>query len=529
MIYITGHQKPDSDSIVSAIAYSYLKKQLGYDTLACRLGPLSKESEYLLNRFDFPLPYLLEDARSTLSEIDILPPSYIDETATLFEALQAMKSLEQPFIAVCDPSKNITGMITRNDIANLGVEDTADGIELLKNVDLFDIQKTLNGKLIYACPMHLNGKVSIVALSRHEAARYAVQNRIVIVSDDPLAQKELIKKGAGLLVLVWCDTVEEDVLNLAKQYQCPILLSGHGSMNTSRYLYFSIKVSALMSKELIHFDKEEYVEDVIKRVSRYRYRSYPILFENQLYGYLQTEKILHYQNRSIILVDHNEFSQSVKNIEKAHILEVIDHHRINDFTSKSPIYFRNETVGSTCTIVASMFFEHSIPIPRKLAGLLLSGIISDTLNFQSPTTTKKDLELAHTLSLLAHENIENLAYDIFFSNDVSSKNINDLMQEDLKHFQVGPYQVVIAQSIVPEFSLLPVDLEQLQSQMNQYVQRNGCDLYLLALTSILENGSNLYASGPLASLISLETFQPNMLSRKKQILPLISAKIAELL
>ena len=531
-IYITGHKNPDSDSIVASIAYAYLKNELGEEAIPCRLGSISQETEYLLNRFDFPTPQLLEDARCTLGEIELLPATQISQDATLFEALQTMKQAKQPFLAVHDQNHKIIGMITRNVIANLGVEDTAYGIEMLQHTKPSDLVKTLNGKEIYIPEhLHLNGKVSIVALSSHRALRYQVQERMVIVSDDPIAQKELIEKGAGMLILVWCDSIEDDVLEAAKQHECAIILSGHGSMNTSRYLYFSLPVSALMSTKLITFERSEYVEDVIRKMSRYRYRSYPIVFEEQLCGYLEAGKMLYPPTKNMILVDHNEFSQSVKNIEKASVLEVIDHHRIHDFTSTRPVYFRNETVGSTCTIVTSLFFEHNIPIPRQLAGLLLGAMISDTLNFQSPTTTQKDIDLAQRLANLAHETIDELAYDIFFSNDLSQKDINDFLQEDMKHFEITNYQVAIAQSIIPQSSLLSIQEQELKEKMEAYTKRSGIDLYVFALTSILENGTYFYISGPLAQQLQQNLdqthFFPNILSRKKQIVPLITNWIQE--
>lgn len=347
-------------------------------------------------------------------------------------------------------------------------------------------------------------------------------------SDRP---KRTDRKRRRMLILVWCDSIEKDVLEAAKQHECAIILSGHGSMNTSRYLYFSLPVSALMSTKLITFERSEYVEDVIRKMSRYRYRSYPIVFEEQLCGYLEAGKMLYPPTKNMILVDHNEFSQSVKNIEKASVLEVIDHHRIHDFTSTRPVYFRNETVGSTCTIVTSLFFEHNIPIPRQLAGLLLGAMISDTLNFQSPTTTQKDIDLAQRLANLAHETIDELAYDIFFSNDLSQKDINDFLQEDMKHFEITNYQVAIAQSIIPQSSLLSIQEQELKEKMEAYTKRSGIDLYVFALTSILENGTYFYISGPLAQQLQQNLdqthFFPNILSRKKQIVPLITNWIQE--
>lgn len=530
-VYITGHQNPDSDSIIAAISYTYLKNSQNIEAKACRLGSLNPETKYLLERFGFESPEFLEDARWHLEEIHLNAPHYIYEDETVFDTLLKMRRLQQPYFAVVNEDKKVIGMITRNDLATVAVEDTATGIELLKHAKLEDIRKTINGTYIHQeKDMHINGKVSIVALSKNGAQNYQVEDRIVIVSDDEKAQIQLIEKGAGLLIVVWSEGVSETVIEKAKEYHCPIILSGHGSMNTSRYLYFAIPVSFLMSKNPITFLKEDYLEDAAKIMTKHRYRAYPVLEEGQLYGYVSADHIIASQPRKLILLDHNEFSQSVKNIEKAEVVEVIDHHRINDFSSRMPIYFRNETIGSSCALVASMFFEQGVPLPRKLAGLLLSGMISDTLAFKSPTTTPKDLYLAGELERLSHENIEDLSYDIFSVNDLKKKDLSLAILEDLKPYKISNSKVEIAQIIVPDFEKAKESLETLITKIEDYSKHCRADLYVLALTCIKENGTYFFAGGNLYSQMNTEEissrdnlyFHENILSRKKQIVPLIT-------
>ena len=243
-VYVCGQRHPDTDSIVSAIAYSYLKQRQGEYAIACRLGPVNQETKYLLNRVDFDEPVALEDARIRLNEIDLEKPIAVYEDETIFETLDKMKYYQQPYVCVVDHHNKVKGIVTRNDLADIGLGDTALGIDLLKNASLSNICKTLQGKIIVDDEqMHLNGKVSIVALSQRLSADYEVRDRIVIIGDDPVSQKHLIQKGAGLLVVVWAKEIQEDVIELAKEYHCPILISGYGSMNTSRYLFFSPSIS----------------------------------------------------------------------------------------------------------------------------------------------------------------------------------------------------------------------------------------------------------------------------------------------
>lgn len=532
-VYVCGHRHPDTDSIVSAIAYSYLKQRQGEYAIACRLGPVNQETKYLLNRFDFDEPVALEDARIRLNEIDLEKPIAVYEDETIFETLDKMKYYQQPYVCVVDHHNKVKGMVTRNDLADIGLGDTALGIDLLKNASLSNICKTLQGKIIVDDEqMHLNGKVSIVALSQRLSADYEVRDRIVIIGDDPVSQKHLIQKGAGLLVVVWAKEIQEDVIELAKEYHCPILISGYGSMNTSRYLFFSPSISSVMKENVMCFYEDEYLEDVAKKMVRKRYRAYPVIDkENYLVGYILKDHAMNHQNKTLILVDHNEFSQSVKNIEKACVKEVIDHHRVYDFYSSEPIFFRNEIVGSSATIITSMFMEQEIEIPKNLAGLLLGAIISDTLNFQSPTTTAKDIRIAEKLEAIAQLNMDEFAYDILFMNsNIESKNISDFLKEDVKSFDIEGYRVIIAQVVIPSCDCMKTMHEAIQEELVHYARKKGCDLVSLVLTSVTDNGSYFYNEGKISQWVDQELeiehgypkFLENIVSRKKQIVPMIT-------
>lgn len=529
-IYITGHRHPDTDSIVSSIAYAQLKRYQGINAIPCRLGELNDETKYLLNRFKFDEPAELKDARLTLKEIDLIEPNSVLAHATLFETLQLMQEYDQPYMAVMD-NNQLVGMITRNDIGHIGLGDTALGIDLLKQTSLDNICKTLDGKIIYEDKqMHLNGKVSLIALATSKTENYDVENRIVIIGDDSESQLKLIQKGAGLLIVVWAKTIAYEVIEAAKKYHCPIIISGYGGMNTSRYLYFSPSVSSLMKTKLITFYDYEYVEDVFRKMQKTRIRSFPVVNKNkELLGYVLKSQVMNAERKKIIMVDHNEFTQSVPNIEKGEVLEVVDHHRIYDFYSSKPIAFRNEIIGSTSTIIASMFLERHIALSKNLAGLLLSAMISDTLNFQSPTSTERDLEIAFQLEEISGLNSEDLAYDMFFiGSDITNKSVIDFLNGDVKVFEINSFKVMIAQVIVPSIdSITHRDI--IQEELDKNMHKNGYDLGVLAFTSVTENGSLFYLSGPLSNVVKdamhiydESLFAPNVVSRKKQIVPMMT-------
>ncbi|MBQ1809866.1 MAG: DHH family phosphoesterase, partial [Erysipelotrichaceae bacterium] len=356
-VYITGHQHPDTDATVAAIAYSFFKRTQGVPAVACRLGELNSETKYLLERFHFDEPLLLEDARKKLNEIKIDGPLSTRPDTSVFDTLKLMQDTDQPYIGIVDENNLLLGMVSKSDLVNVGLGDTALGIDLLRQTSVKGIAHTISGKVVYDDKkVHINGKVSIIAITQSRLANYDITDRIVICGDDADAQKELIEKGAGMLIIVWAKTINKDVIALARKKHCPIIISGHGSMNTSRYLYFAPPVKLVMNTKLVTFNENELAEDVKKKIQQYRFRAFPVVDnDGHLIGYVSHTHLMNYKNKKIILVDHNEFSQSVRAVEKAQLLEVLDHHRINDFATNQPVTFRNEIVGSTATIISKIF------------------------------------------------------------------------------------------------------------------------------------------------------------------------------
>ncbi|PWL66447.1 MAG: putative manganese-dependent inorganic diphosphatase [Amedibacillus dolichus] len=536
-IYITGHRHPDSDSIVSAIAYTELKKRKGFDAVACRLGALNPETKYLLERFGFDEPMLFEDARSTLAEIALDPPITITSTTTIQEALEIMKTQNKQSLAIVNSKNKLMGMVTKSDLAEIGLSDTAVSISLLKETPTDYIAKTISGEVLYDDDeRHFNGKVSVIAIAESRLKNYDLKDRLVIVGNDTDAQLAAIRKHAGILMVVWCDTIEPEVYELAQQMHCPIIKSGHGTMNTTRYLYFSPPVRLIMKTDLISFNINEFVEEVGMKMLKSRYRSYPVVDdENRFVGYVSRFHVLNQHNKKVILVDHNEFSQSVKSIEKADLLEIVDHHRISDIVTSRPIAFRNEIIGSTAAIIASIYFENQMEMPKRLAGLLLGAIISDTLKFKSPTTTEKDRGIAKVLAELADLDIDAFAKEMFkLTSNISNRAVKDLIRQDIKKFEIDGKKVMIAQVIAYQVEDAKEIEMELEKEMKSYVKGKGLDLLVMAFTSILENGSVFYAAGKLDYVVAEafpnkegeeHSFQADILSRKNQFVPLLSRAI----
>jgi manganese-dependent inorganic pyrophosphatase len=291
-----------------------------------------------------------------------------------------------------------------------------------------------------------------------------------------------------------------------------------------------------MATKIVKFYANELAEDVGVKMMRTRYHAYPIVDENdKIVGCASRYHIMNSRNKKIILVDHNEFSQSVRAIDKAEVLEVIDHHRINDFSTKRPVAFRNEIIGSTATIVATMFRENQIPIPQNLAGLLLGAILSDTLKFQSPTTTEKDRRTANILAAVADLDIDEFAADMFsVGADIKGKSISELLNQDIKYFEIESCKTMVSQVIISTFTALEGKEDEIQQVLDDFTKKKNLDLCLMVFTSILDNGSIVFRSGEKSDW-ALEAFpdrenethslQQGILSRKSQIVPILTGTI----
>lgn len=543
-IYVTGHRHPDTDSIASAIAYSFYKRAMGQRSIACRLGSLNAESKYLLDRFGFDEPMLLMDARVRMDEIKLDPVTSIGQDATILEAIEHMQNEGRTYCGVVDGENCLVGLVTRNDIGAVGLGDTEASADMLSHTSVENIAKAIDGEIVCSCDgckLHLNGKVSFIAQTADQSLeRYDIRDRIVIIGNDEGAQKQVIQNGAGMLIVVWATEISAEVAALAKKSGCPIIISGHGGMNTSRYLYCAPPVSLIMTPKasLVTFKGNELAEDVAAKMLKSRFHVYPVVdSEVHLIGFASRYHIMNCENKQIIMVDHNEFSQSVRAIEKARVLEVIDHHRINDFSSLRPVSFRNEIVGSASTIIATIFRENQIPIPENLAGLLLGAILSDTMDFLSPTTTEKDRKTAAILAALADVDIEEFAKEMFtVTANTEGKTPSEMINQDVKVYDLHGCKSSISQIVVPSAKSLPFEESAIQQDLETYAGKKQFDLAVAVFTSILDNGSVVYAAGNRAAWAieafpnaegEEHTFQPELLSRKQQILPRISEVVAQ--
>ena len=536
-IYVTGHINPHADSVAAAIAYAAFKKEQGFDAIPCVLGKINKESQYLLDRFGFEKPTLLETAQVRLDEVDLASPCAITPETTIFETVHMMEKEKRDGFAVVDDERRVIGWVSKSDLANISLSDTSNAHNMIRNTPTEYLAKTINGKILYDDEnRHLNGKVSILTMTNKENLEdYDVTDRIVITGGNKKALKILIEKGVGMLIIIWEKGLDESILKMAREHHCPVILSGYGAMNTSRYLYFAPPIRMLMAKKPMKFFVHELAEDAGRKMARTQYRAFPVVDENdRLVGYLMRSHILNYNDKQLILVDHNEFSQSVKGIEKARVLEVIDHHRVTDFSTSRPVSFRNEIVGSTCTIIATIFRENQVPIEENLAGLLLGGLLSDTMNLQTPTTTDKDRQTANILAALAGLDLDVFTEELFSVTEDEGGSLEELMNRDIVFEDIMGIRLMITKVNVPQVEPYRDRADEMQQALDVLTKNKNADIGILSITSALENSSILFASGSKADWVfeafpdvegEAHSVQEGLVSRKMQMIPRLSVVI----
>lgn len=538
-VYVIGHKNPHADSVAAAIAYAAYKREQGIDAVPCVLGKINKESKYLLDRFGFEKPMLLETAQVRLDEVDLASPIAITPETTIFESVHLMEKEKREGFAVVDEEKKILGWVSKSDLANIALNDTKLLHGMLRDTPTEYIAKTISGSVIYDdAERHLNGKVSILTMTNKDNLEdYDVTDRIVITGSNKKAQKILIEKGAGMLIIIWEKKVDDSVIKLAEEHHCTIILSGYGAMNTSRYLFFAPPVRMMMTKKPMKFYVHELAEDAGRKMGRAQFRAFPVVDEEEhLIGYLMRHHILNYNDKQLILVDHNEFSQSVKGIEKARVLEVIDHHRVTDFSTSRPVSFRNEIVGSTCTIIATIFRENQVPIEENLAGLMLGGLLSDTMNLQTPTTTEKDVQTANILAALAGLDLDRFTEELFSVTEDEGGSLEELMNRDIVFEDVMGVRLMLTKVNVPQVEPYRDRAEDMQHTLDVLTKNKNADIGILSITSALENRSILFGAGDKANWLfeaypdpegEPHSIHEGLISRKMQILPSISSVISK--
>ncbi len=537
-IYITGHKNPDTDSICSALALAELKNKMGQDAEAIRLGELNKETEFVLNYFNIEKPRLKTSIKPQIRDIEMDSAYCVNPNLSLAAAMDLIQRHKNSSLPVVDDDENLIGIVSLSNIASSYMEVWDDTIIGRSGTSLDNILEVLKAEVIYlpenARPF--SGKMAIKAIKNKD---FIDSGDIVILGDDKNDQEASIKKEVSLLILTLSTKLDEKLLELAKKHRVSVISTGLSTFMVARILPQAVPVGYVMTKDdLVVFHKDDLIDDVRDKMAKSRFRSYPVLDDkNQVIGNISRYHLISNLRKKIILVDHNERNQSIDDLDSAEILQIVDHHRVANIATSAPIFFRNEPVGSTATIVSKMFFENGIKPSRQIAGILCAAIISDTLLFRSPTATETDRYVLSKMSKIAALDPEDFAMKMFRAGtSLEGKKPEELLKTDVKNFSFEGKNVRVCQIFTMDLDSLESVEKDLRLSMENYIKREDVESFVLMITDIFKELSEVLVVGKfkeeLARQFDKESVDgkflaEGLLSRKKQLIPKLSMAISE--
>ena len=537
-IYIIGHKNPDTDSICSAISYAYLKNKLtGKSYVPMRAGELSAETEYVLKYFDFPTPELVKNVYTQVKDVEYRHLDGVSGEISIKKAWEILSGTHCTTLPSVDEYQNLVGLITVKDIAMTYMEVYDNQIIATAKTPYQNIIDTLSARLVVGNPddQVVTGKVLIAAANPDMMENYIEKNDIVILGNRYESQLCAIEMEAQCIII--CDDAEvsKTITKLAQEKGCSIIITPYDPYTVSRLINQSIPIRHFMKKNnLITFSDEDYINDIRNVMASKRHQYYPVLDDNEKYvGLISQRNYLNANPKKVILVDHNERSQTVDGIDEVNLLEIIDHHRIGGLQTMNPVYFRNQPLGCTATIIYEMFMETGIEIPKDIAGLLCSAIISDTLLFRSPTCTPKDKEVCEALARIADINIEKYGVAMFNAGSkLKHKSVDEIFHQDYKIFSNDNFKFGVGQINSFNSDILSGLKPKLLKHMEQEIKANGMDMLFFMLTNIYTEDTELLYVGNQAASLLAKAFNKDevsggsliledVVSRKKQFIPTI--------
>jgi manganese-dependent inorganic pyrophosphatase len=539
-VYIIGHKNPDTDSICSAIGYCYYKKMTGHDNVcAARLGDINKETEFVLNYFNIAPPKMITTVKMQVKDLGIDRVVSISPDTTVLKAWTIMKKQKVKTLPVVDDFGQLLGVCTVSNLTNSYMDVSYNNLFANSNTSTENVLDTLSGTIVNNVTFNFSetSQIIVAAMDENEVVRRVGPNDIVITGDRDDVQKSVIEKGIGCLIVTGGYIPASDTIKSADSSGCMIMSVPYDSFTTSRLINQSIPVSYVMTrKNIVSFDIDDYIDDIKDTMLETRYRAYPVLEANRVIGTISRYHLIKGNRKKVILMDHNERSQTVDGLEEAEILEIIDHHRVGGIQTNTPIIFNNKPLGSTSTIVGELFLDNGVAIPSGIAGILCAAIISDTLLFKSPTSTELDEEIAHKLAKIAGIDIQKFSYDMFKAGtSVAGKSVKEIFYQDFKEFYLGKNKVGIGQVMTMDIDGIKYMRDEMLSFMEESRKAKGYDLVMLMLTDIIkENSEVLYTPEASRDMIyrafnvqpsKNSVYLPGVVSRKKQIVPPIALVI----
>ncbi len=528
-VYIFGHKMPDTDTVCASISLAYLKNKQGWKTEAKVLGTLNKETSFVLDYFKIKEPEFLNDVKVQIRNMNYNKDAMIEENISIFQTYKEMIKYGVTGFPLVNNHRKLTGYVNVKEISKYLIEGN---INYLKT-SYDNILATLEAKEILRFDDEIEGNVLAAAYkSETFISRVKLQpNNILLVGDRYKILEYAVNSGIKLLICVNGDIVPDNLLEIAKKNRVNIICTQMGTFKCANMIKLCNYVNILnINPHPVTFSPSDYRNDFVEISGKLGHTNYPIVNKKGIcLGMMRLIDINNYERKQVILVDHNQQSQSVDGIEEAQILEIIDHHNLGTIGTSKPINFRSMPVGCTCTIIYQLYQEANVPIPPDIAGIMLSAILSDTLLFKSPTTTKMDIEVGNKLAEIANVDVNEYGMMMFkAASSVSELSVSDIIHSDMKTYKYDDSNIAISQIMTLDFDDIHERTEDVIMELNKMCEYGGLKIALLFVTDVIRNGSYLFYNEKCKDIIEeaygiTEIYQgiyfDGVVSRKKQMLP----------
>lgn len=529
--FIFGHRKPDTDSITAAIALSYLKNKLGSHTEPRMLGDLNNETKFVLDHFEIPVPKYLNDVKLQIKNLNYKKNVYIRDNESIFETYLYMIENNISTLPIVGEKKQFLGIVSMKDIA----KDMISGDFNHLHTSYDNLLDALGANGILKFDNEIDGKISVASYRSTTFIENVeiTPNTILIVGDRHSIIEYAVNNKAKMIILSGNSYMKEEHIKIAEKNKVNIIRTDMPTFEVAKKIGLANYISNItLSENVVCFNDTDYVNDFIDIANQTKFSNYPVLNrKKECVGTIRLADIADKNKKKVILVDHNEAEQSVEGLEEAEIVEIIDHHKIGTVGTTLPINFRNMPVGSSNTIIYQLYKENNVEIPSNIAGLMLSGIISDTLLLKSPTTTLKDQEAVEELAKIAKIDFEDYGMQMFKAgSSLAGKTKEDILYTDFKNFTIEEKKVGVGQIFTLDIDEIKQDQQEYIDLLNTTAENN--DYYIIALfvTDIINNGSYVFYNDKAKDILdssfniaNLEQgyYLQDCVSRKKQIIPAI--------
>lgn len=533
--FVFGHKSPDTDSVTASISFSYLKNKLGENTVPMVLGEINKETKYVLKYFGVAQPTFLNDVKLQIKDIRYKKGIYLNDKESIFTAYNYMMENNVSTIPIVDDKNKMFGIVSMKDIARENMCD--EGSKLHTSFD--NILEVLKGKKVLKFDEEIKGNINVALLRSTTFIQNTKldNNDILIVGDRHSIIEYAINSNVKLIIVTKDGEIKPSHLELAREKKINIIETKLDTFKVVRLINLCNYVKTItLTKNVFCFDENDTVNNFVDFANKTKFTNYPIINkENECLGLLRLADLADKNKKKVILVDHNSKEQTVDGIDEAEILEIVDHHNIGSIGTQNPITFRNMPVGSSNTIIYEMYKENKVEIPKDIAGLMLSGIISDTLLLMSPTTTDYDRTAVKDLAKIADVNYSSYGLEMFKAgSSLEGMSKTDVLYNDFKKFNANDRKFGIGQIFTMDIDEIKKEIDEYVKLIDEICKNEEYAAICLFITDIINNGSymiyNTNSKDIVSSAFNIKeveecTYLPGVVSRKKQILPNLLAEL----